>query len=370
MGVVHEGASMTNRCVLFLPIVALLAVSPLSEIIIESAQADIFHLAGGKTVDGLLVWEDSSNVSFEMVGVGLWTLDRQTIKSVERESPGSYWMRIGERYASENQIAKAREAFTKAADDPDTTERALRRLKDLDLIEPGSSSGILMSLSKLDPTGFQLDGMQEQANQMAEGIDQPQAPELGTAILPQEPEVKIETAAFPFQPASRVEQAPPRTPQTRPQPGGNSIHDHIRKYARLYGLDPILVRAIITVESDWNPRCTSNSGAQGLMQLMPHTAAKMGVRDAYDPEQNIRGGCKYLSMMFKQYENLGPVDQWTNAIAAYHSGPTRLRAVGDFHQIPATKRYVHKVANAYQRLHRKKTEEVAYVGGEQGIKVD
>jgi hypothetical protein len=359
---------MTYRSGWTLSLIAVLSAYQGGLLFCQSAFADIFHLAGGKKIDGLLIREDATTVSFEMDGAGLWTLDRQTIKTVEKESPGLYWMRIGERYAEGNQISKAREAFTKAAEDPDTTERAMRRLKDLNLVEPSHGSAILMSFSKLDPTGFHLDDMREQVDQLSFQLEQPQTTPAPPSA-PIEPEVKIETASFPFQGVPSISIDPPSPAPDRTK-GGNTVHNMIRKYARLYGLDPILVRAVITVESEWNPNCTSSSGAQGLMQLMPATAAKMGVRDAYDPEENIRGGCKYLSLMFKEYESLGSVDQWTNAIAAYHAGPTKLREVGDFHQIPATKRYVHKVANAYQRLHRKKTEEVAYLGGVRASNID
>lgn len=359
---------MAFRSGWYLSLIAVLSAFHCGFLFRMNAFADIFHLAGGKCIDGLLIREDANTVSFEMDGAGLWTLDRQTIKSIERESPGLYWMRIGERYAEGNQIAKAREAFTKSGKDPETTERALQRLKDLDLVDPSQKSAILMSLSKIDPTGFHLDDMREQVNQLSFQLEKPQLPQKDTQALI-ETEVIVETASFPFQgqPPSAIDSSNTLPVRSR---GGNTVHDLIRKYSRQYGLDPILVRAIITVESEWNPKCTSSSGAQGLMQLMPDTATKMGVRDAYDPEQNIRGGCKYLSLMFKEFDHLEPAEQWTHAIAAYHAGPTRLRKAGDFHLIPATNRYVHKVANAYQRLHRKKTEEVAYLGGMQGSKID
>ncbi len=333
-----------------------------------NAFADIFHLAGGKRIDGLLIREDSTTISFEMDGAGLWTLDRQTIKSIERESSGQYWMRIAERYAAGSQIAKSREAFLKAAAYPDTTGHALRRLKDLDLIEPTPKEAIVLSLSKIESAELHIDAASETVGQISLEMDQPQ-PLPVTTSAPIFPEVKIETASFPFQTVPTTQIRTPSLVTNKSKPS-NTIHDMIRRYARQYGLDPILVRAVISVESDWNPNCTSSSGAQGLMQLMPATAAKMGVRNAYDVEQNIRGGCKYLSLMFKEFSALTPAEQWTHAIAAYHSGPTRLREVGDFHQIPATNRYVHKVANTYQRLHQKKTEEVAYLGGMQTNNID
>src|ERR1039457_6862689 len=70
----------------------------------------------------------------------------------------------------------------------------------------------------------------------------------------------------------------------------SSSDSYIDRYAGQYHVDPILVRAVIQVESDFNPRCISNKGARGLMQLMPETARQYGVRNIFDPEDNIHGG--------------------------------------------------------------------------------
>src|ERR1044071_2291468 len=66
----------------------------------------------------------------------------------------------------------------------------------------------------------------------------------------------------------------------------------IERHALSYGVDPVLVRAVIQVESDFDPQCVSNKGARGLMQLMPETARHYGVRSIFDPEENIRGGVR------------------------------------------------------------------------------
>ena len=88
---------------------------------------------------------------------------------------------------------------------------------------------------------------------------------------------------------------------TRPRPAHASRFDSIvQEHASRQALRPELVRAVIQVESGYNPRATSPKGAMGLMQLMPGTARDLGVRDPYDPEENIRGGTRYLRQLLDQ----------------------------------------------------------------------
>lgn len=86
--------------------------------------------------------------------------------------------------------------------------------------------------------------------------------------------------------------------------------------AQKYGLDPKLFSALVEQESGWNPQSTSRVGAQGLCQLMPKTAAELGVADAYDPAQSLEGGAKYLRQMLDRFG--GRTDL---ALAAYNGGP-------------------------------------------------
>lgn len=116
----------------------------------------------------------------------------------------------------------------------------------------------------------------------------------------------------------------------------------IHKYAHVYGVDPSLVRAVMRHESGFNPGAVSPKGAQGLMQLMPGTAALMGVRDPFDPEQNIAGGVGYLRRCLDRFGHNVPL-----AVAAYNAGPERVSQFGAIPPIPETQLFVHNVLGTY-----------------------
>lgn len=125
-----------------------------------------------------------------------------------------------------------------------------------------------------------------------------------------------------------------------------SFDDIISRYSNHYGLDDALVRAVIKAESNYNPQARSNKGAQGLMQLIPETARDMQVSDPFDPEDNIRGGSRYLRLMLDEFG--GNVEL---ALAAYNAGPNAVKRFGGIPPYQETQNYVVKVKN-FQRQYR------------------
>ena len=115
--------------------------------------------------------------------------------------------------------------------------------------------------------------------------------------------------------------------------------DLIVQHAEAQAIRPDLVRAVVQVESGYNPRAISVKGAMGLMQLMPATAAGLGVTRPFDPEQNIRGGVAYLRQLLDRFEGSEEL-----ALAAYNAGPAAVGRYGN--RIPPyreTRDYVRKV---------------------------
>ena len=121
----------------------------------------------------------------------------------------------------------------------------------------------------------------------------------------------------------------------------NSIDAIIENQSLKSGLDPDLIRAMIKTESNFNPKAVSPKGAQGLMQLMPDTAAGLGVEDAFDPSQNIQGGAEYMKNMLM---NFGQVEK---ALAAYNAGPGAVQKYGGVPPYKETEDYIKKVAKYY-----------------------
>ncbi len=119
----------------------------------------------------------------------------------------------------------------------------------------------------------------------------------------------------------------------------------IRNAANRYGVQEGLIKAVIKMESDFNPKAVSHAGARGLMQLMPSTAAGLGVRDAFDPEQNIMAGTRFLRDLLDKYG--GDLD---SALAAYNWGPGNVdRSRGAF--LPReTREYLVKVKRYYTQF--------------------
>ena len=121
----------------------------------------------------------------------------------------------------------------------------------------------------------------------------------------------------------------------------------IEQYSAKNGLDSAFVKAVIKQESGFQPKVTSSCGAMGLMQLMPATANSLGVKDAYDPEQNIAGGTKYLKGLLDRFGG-----DKSLALAAYNAGPN---AVAKYNGIPPykeTQNYVKNIMSMYQKYNK------------------
>ena len=117
----------------------------------------------------------------------------------------------------------------------------------------------------------------------------------------------------------------------------------IQTVALEYGLDADFVHAVIKAESAYNRWAVSRAGAQGLMQLMPATAITYGVKDVWDPEQNIRGGVKFLKDLWRLYD--GNVKK---ILAAYNAGQEAVKKYGGIPPYEETRTYINRVLAAYQ----------------------
>jgi hypothetical protein len=120
------------------------------------------------------------------------------------------------------------------------------------------------------------------------------------------------------------------------------IADMARQTAEKHQVDPALVHEIIRAESGWNPSAVSRKGALGLMQLMPGTASDLGVKDPFDPAQNLDGGVRHLRAMLEKYD--GNLDL---ALAAYNAGGGTVDRVGGVPNYRETRNYVQKIQDAY-----------------------
>lgn len=184
---------------------------------------------------------------------------------------------------------------------------------------------VLRSGARLNVTGYELMGDKYRIQMSG-----------GTAEIPAEEVVSIEPEEI-FEPLP--EPLNPHTP----------FHDIIRAAAERYGVDPDLIHCVIAVESNFDPKATSYRNARGLMQLLPSTAARMGVKNVFDPKQNVDGGTRYLREMLARYHN-----DVTLALAAYNAGPEKVQRYGNrVPPYPETQNYIRTIARGYARIKAK-----------------
>jgi len=131
--------------------------------------------------------------------------------------------------------------------------------------------------------------------------------------------------------------------QNEPSLADASIESLISKISGQHGLDPDLVRAVIRVESNYDPRAVSRRGAQGLMQLMPETANRFRVLDPFNAEQNIRAGAQYLKYLLQRFQG-----NLKLALAAYNAGENSVDRHGGVPPYRETTSYLEKIFHIYQ----------------------
>jgi soluble lytic murein transglycosylase-like protein len=136
----------------------------------------------------------------------------------------------------------------------------------------------------------------------------------------------------------------PYAPQDRDPLRYTRFDEYIRQASALYQIPEPLVRAVIKVESDYDPRAVSYAGARGLMQLMPETAARMQVKDINDPRENIFGGVRYLRVLANMFN--GDLEL---SVAGYNAGEGAVVQYGGIPPYAQTRDYVVKVTKFYRR---------------------
>lgn len=133
-----------------------------------------------------------------------------------------------------------------------------------------------------------------------------------------------------------------RSPTAAPR-NITAYDDLIVDAATSHGVPAALVKAVVAAESNFDPRALSARGAQGLMQLMPQTAQVLRVSNAYDVQQNLEGGTRYLARMVHRYGD------WARALAAYNAGPDVVDRYQGVPPFPETREYVRRVLSYYRR---------------------
>lgn len=136
-------------------------------------------------------------------------------------------------------------------------------------------------------------------------------------------------------------------PEQELEQRADTITQPLHEYAARYGVEAELARAIVAVESCFDPKAVSQVGAQGLMQLMPRTAASLGVSNSFDIHQNLRGGIEYFQRLHNRYDG-DPI----LALAAYNAGPGAVDRHGGVPPFPETERYIERVVEYWNEYRR------------------
>ena len=184
---------------------------------------------------------------------------------------------------------------------------------------------VLRTGERLHVTGYQLLGDKYRLQLQGGWVD------VQTAdVVKIEPEEIFFTPVVPDPPA-----APPSAPPYR---------ELVAAAASRYGVDAELISSVIEVESHFDSKAISPKNARGLMQLLPETASRLGVKDIFDPQENIDAGTRYLKELLQLYNN-----NLTLALAAYNAGPEKVQKYGNVPPYRETVSYVNQVKRKYQK---------------------
>jgi len=182
---------------------------------------------------------------------------------------------------------------------------------------------VLRSGQRLHVTGYQLTGDKYHLQMVGGSVD-----------------VSAQDVAT-IEPEDVFKPVPPSPAQPTADPMFRNI---IAEIATRYSIDAELITSVIAAESNFDPKAVSRKNARGLMQLLPETAARLGVKDVFDPKENIDGGTHYLKELLQLYNN-----NLTLALAAYNAGPDRILQYGTVPPFAETTSYVRRVKRNYEK---------------------
>ena len=184
---------------------------------------------------------------------------------------------------------------------------------------------VLRSGQRLTVTGYQLVGDKYRLQMNGGFVEIPSA-----EVVAIEPEEVFTPIVVPVVPGALAQ--------------NTQFGQFIQSAATRFHVDADLISSVIAAESNFNPKAVSRRNARGLMQLIPGTANRLGVRNVFDPAENIYAGTRYLGELLHRYDN-----NLILALAAYNAGPERVQKYGRVPPFPETLSYVRKVKHTYEQ---------------------
>jgi soluble lytic murein transglycosylase-like protein len=184
---------------------------------------------------------------------------------------------------------------------------------------------VLRSGQRLTVTGYQLLGDKYRLQMNGGFVEIPSA-----EVVAIEPEEIFTPIIVPVKPGALAQ--------------NTQFGEFIQSAATRFHVDADLISSVIAIESNFNPKAVSRKNARGLMQLIPDTANRLGVRNVFDPAENIDAGTRYLGELLHRYDN-----DLILALAAYNAGPERVQKYGRVPPFPETMSYVRKVKQTYDQ---------------------